>query len=185
MKAFERTPAGLSAEFEEFEVSLLASLVDQVVEVMGGREAVRDVDPLEKLFNGFPDADRPELDRTDPVVQRLFPDAYPDDPEAAAEFRRFTDEEAIRGRVADADIVLADLDTINEERLVIPDDHVGPWIKTLNAVRLAMAARLGIVDERSQRKLSRLPSRDPRRNLMHLYEWLGYVLETLLEAVHS
>ena len=64
-------------------------------------------------------------------------------------------------------------------------EHVDAWLKTVNALRLSLSVRLGIVDEASLDLLERLPARDPRTQLMDLYDWLGFVLESLLEALES
>ena len=45
----------------------------------------------------------------DPVLARLLPDAYRDDPEAAGEFRRYTEQDLRSGKVAAAQTVLATL----------------------------------------------------------------------------
>ena len=59
------------------------------------------------------------------------------------------------------------------------------WLKTLNGVRLSLAVRLGIESEDDHADLEKLPARDPRTQLVALYDWLGLVLESLLEAAHS
>ena len=52
-------------------------------------------DDLEKMFNET--AAAPETP-DDPVLARLLPDAYQDDPEAAGEFRKYTESVAARGQ---------------------------------------------------------------------------------------
>lgn len=46
---------------------------------------------------------------TDPALRRLLPDAYRDDPEAAAEFRRFTSGDLLGRKVSNARTLLATL----------------------------------------------------------------------------
>ena len=43
------------------------------------------------------------------MLRRLFPDAYPGDPEASADFRRFTQRELSDKKVAEALVVRAAL----------------------------------------------------------------------------
>ena len=66
MIPFRRQSADtIIADFDDNERLFLADLAAQLVEVL-------------------------EADGTDPAVERLLPQAYPDDPSASAEFRRFT-----------------------------------------------------------------------------------------------
>ena len=145
-------------------------------------DGTRSSDPFQQLLGGFGEAD---LDRDDPLIERLFPDAYPDDPAATADFRRFTEADAVRARLADAHVVLDDLGRTEggSRPLRVPNDHADAWVKTLNALRLALSVRLGIVDDRSHAAVEALPADDPRSHLADLYDWLGYVLESLLHAL--
>lgn len=182
MRLFERDGTDLVTEIDEVEVALLASLVAQVTELIGGHpDAVGD-DPFDQWAAEL-GAGGPQLDRSDPVVARLFPDAYAD-PDAAAEHRRLAGEGLRRARVADADVVLAGLAATQEgeQPLVIPADDLEAWAKTLNGVRLSLAMRLGIESEHDHEHLQRLGVRDPRSQLLALYDWLGEVLESLLTA---
>lgn len=125
----------------------------------------------------------------DPAIARLVPDAYRDDPDAAAEFRRLTQDDLLDRRRDEAAVVLAtlqregaalhpaDLDRVDaESALVVELDAaaVDAWLRTLAAVRLVLSARLGIVDADDH------DSRDPR---FGVYDWLGYRLEGLLQAI--
>lgn len=182
MRGFERADGVLTAVFEPYEIELVTSLTEQLQEILGGEEPVSD-DPF-VLWQA--QAQRAGvLDHADPVINRLFPDAYEDDAAAAAEFRRFTEEEARQTRVANARVVLDDLAGLDEGRrpLLLPDDHVQAWLKTLNALRLSLSSRLEIADEHDIAALEALPDEDPRSFLYAWYEWFGWVLESLLEAL--
>ena len=185
MRPFERDGARLVAEFEALEVELLASLVQQVCELLGdGPDATAD-DPLSRLAGEWDSARA--LDRGDPVVRRLFPDAYDDDRAASAEFHRFTAGEQRRARLDAAHLVLADLAPRSRDRVEVgvPADHVEAWLTTVNAVRLSLAVRLGIESDSDHDELGALPDRDPRAYVLDLYDWLGLVLESLLEAMYD
>ena len=121
------------------------------------------------------------------MIQRLFPDAYADDRVAAEEFHRYTADEQRRGRLAAAHLVLADLAATHAGRrpVTVASGHVDAWLKTVNSVRLSLAVRLGIEAEDDHEELERLPADDPRAYVLELYDWLGFVLESLLEAVHD
>lgn len=125
-------------------------------------------------------------DPRDPAARRLSPDAYPDDPDAAAEFRELTRDDLAATRAADARLVLAPLSR--------PRDHAGDaesaailtlaldaqeqtaWLRTLAGLRLVLAERIGISDE------SIMPVGDPR---FDVYEWLGYRQEMLLRSLDA
>ena len=54
------------------------------------------------------------------------------------------------------------------------------WLKTLTAVRLSLAARLGIETAEDAAELDGLPDEDPRLFVYRVYEWIAYLSENLL-----
>ena len=186
MIPFSRSGADLLAEVDGFEAALLASLVGQVAELLGGSPgaAPSPEDPFAQWEREFEPG--VELDRSDPVIQRLFPDAYAD-PGAAGEHHRLSQEPLRQGRVADSERVLAVLSRLGEDGgvLVVPEADAEAWLKVFNGVRLSLAVRLGIESEADHQELEALPPRDPRAQIVDLYDWLGMVLESLLEALHA
>lgn len=183
MIPFEADAGGWTTRLEEHEVVLLTSLVQQLADLLGeGRDAVRADDPFERWAREFDGS--VELDHDDPLIARLFPDAY-DDPASAAEYRRYTEDAQRRARLEQAGLVLGDLARCADGSvpLRIASGHVDAWLKTVNALRLSLAVRLGIDDEQRHEELLALPARDPRAYVVGLYEWLGLVLESLLDAL--
>ena len=72
---------------EQIEVKVLGELAKQLLDITSpNSEVVENEDPLAALIGIDSQAAKP----TDPILTRLFPDAYPDDPDASMEFRRFT-----------------------------------------------------------------------------------------------
>ncbi|MGW8483895.1 DUF2017 family protein [Microbacterium sp. NPDC055903] len=121
----------------------------------------------------------------DPAIDRLTPDAYPEDAEASLTFTQATRDELLDRRAADAAIVKAALAPFDEaaeelsERealrtcdIVVGEADVDPWLRTLTALRLVIAARLGIVDD----------DQDGDGPLRGVYDWLGFRLESLVQA---
>lgn len=119
----------------------------------------------------------------DPAVLRLVPDAYAD-PEAAREFRDLTQRELLSRRHDDAETVRATLADATR-RAARPQGTAGlevrldaaaqrAWLRTLAAVRLVLATRLGVTDDDDRE------DDDPR---FGVYDWLGYRLHTLVEAI--
>lgn len=190
MLGFRRVDGALLATFEEQEVSLLADLLDQLTELLsdaslGGwvdsppdaREDVLGWLEWEMTCGAEMSEDRSD----DPVLRRLFPDAYPDDPAASYDFRRFTQARQRDAKVDSCIIVSNDLRHASADgRCCFGDEHVTDWLTTMTNLRLAIAVRLGIVDAESSDRLAELPDEDPRTWLHSVYEWLGWVQESLL-----
>lgn len=187
MIPFSRSGTDLVAEVDGFEAALLASLVGQVAELLGGSAAgpaSEGEDPFTQWEREFDPG--VELDRSDPVIERLFPDAYAD-PGAAGEHHRLSQERLRQSRVEEAGRVLAVLAGLGDDGgvLVVPQQDAETWLKVFNGVRLSLAVRLGIESEADHLDLEALPPRDPRAQIVDLYDWLGMVLESLLEALHA
>jgi hypothetical protein len=114
----------------------------------------------------------------DPVAARLFPDAYRDDAEAAAEFRRWTETDLLTQKTANADVVHAWL-TGEREGAFEPADEQA-WLRCLTDLRLTIADRLGIVDAASEERSS---AADDGVGLRDVYDWIGYVQEHLVTTL--
>lgn len=186
MRLFERHGALIETDLDAGEVDLLVTLAASLIDLLGGAEDAPGADdPLAWLASGQEAFER--LDRDDPAVVRLFPDAYAHDPDASAEFRRFRGDDARRAKVNAAQRVLADLDATKRGALLlrIAPEGVQAWITTLNNLRLVLAARLGIETDADWDALDELVRDDPREYQVAVYEWLGAVLESLLEALSA
>ncbi len=143
---------------------------------------------MEAMF----DFSGPVAEPDDPVLARLFPSAYRDDDEASAEFRRFTEGSLRDGKAAAAVSVIDTLEEaglppqLEEDGLMIDVELDEPtattWLRSFTDVRLALATRLGVEEDDEEYWYS-LPDDDPRAQAHHLYEWVGYLQETLVEAL--
>jgi hypothetical protein len=180
------------ANFSGFEADLLRSLASQLVELLRNERAVPSHlgDPLEALFDFSGPTEEPD----DPVLARLFPTAYPDDPEAAGDFRRFT-EGTLRDGKADAAVTVIDgleeaglPPELSEDGLVIDVELDEPtaetWMRSFTDIRLALATRLE-VEEGDEEYWHDLPEDDPRGQAHDIYVWLGYLQETLVDALSA
>ncbi|QIK77151.1 DUF2017 domain-containing protein [Nocardioides piscis] len=180
------------ANFTGFEAELLRSLASQVVELLRNEAAVPDDarDPFEALM----DFSGPTTEPEDPVLQRLFPTAYPEDPEAASEFRRFTEGRLRDGKAAAACAIIDGLEDaglppeLTEDGLMIDveldEATAETWMRSFTDIRLALATRLG-VEEGDELTWHALPDDDPRAQAHDIYEWVGFLQETLVEALTS
>ena len=179
--SFRAVQGGAAAYFEQPQAGVIRSLVSQVAELISadaetGDEAA-EAGNLEAELGLSSHVEAPD----DPVLARLLPDAYSGDAEAAAEFRRYTEESLRSGKVASAQVVLASLPpTGGEVRLSEPECQ--QWLRALNDVRLALSVRLGITDEDEDLTES-LAVDDPRSAYLWVYQWLAYLQDSLLEAL--
>jgi hypothetical protein len=150
------TGPGIRTTMQTLEAQQLADLVDQFLELLRDTEIGEDA-----------------------ALDRLTPAVYPEDPEASTEFAEATSADLLDRRAADARIVRDGLDTVAEDAGALPTEivirhaDVDAWLRTLSALRLVIASRLGIDKEPPQ------DAEDPR---LGVYEWLGYRLELLVEA---
>jgi hypothetical protein len=117
----------------------------------------------------------------DPVLARLLPDAYRDDPEAAGEFRRYTEQDLRSGKVAAAQTVLATLPAEGGQVRLGPEDAQA-WLRALNDVRLAIGTVLGITEDYED-ELKAASWADPRSAYLEVYHWLGYLQDSLVRAL--
>jgi len=126
-------------------------------------------------------------DDSDSGLARLAPDAYPEDPEAGREFSRLTRADLLDRRADEAGIVLGTLgpdvpaldeltetDAAEVRTIELSHEEAGAWMRTLAAVRLILAERVGIETEDD------VAAEDPR---YMLYEWVGSILDALVRAL--
>lgn len=196
MKPFAGRRRGRAyATLDQHEARLLASLAAQVAELVrdGAAAPVRPQDPLEAMVG----VDGPVEAPDDPVLARLLPDAYRDDPEGAADFRRFTEQGLRDGKVRNAQTVIDSLtaggmasDDLAE--VSAPDvsvdvdldaDQVQAWLRTLTDIRLSLATRLGI-DGGDEDEVTE-PANEAAAIMHDIYDWLGFVQESLVLAVRD
>ena len=157
---------------ETIEVKVLGDLANQLLDITSpDSEVVKNEDPLAALIGIDSQAAKP----TDPISTRLFPDAYPDDPDASMEFRRFTERSLRDTNVKRAKRVLADLE--GRTKLTLNSDQWQQWVGFLNSLRLALGTRLEIDQESWNEERS---ESDPLYQLHELYDWLTWMQETLI-----
>lgn len=193
MKPFAGRRGGRAyATLDQHEARLLANLAAQVAELVrdGAAAAVRPEDPLEAMVGIEGSVEAPD----DPVLQRLFPAAYRDDAEGAADFRRFTEQGLRDGKVRNAQTVIDslisggmapdDLTAVSAPDVSVDvdlnADQVQAWLRSLTDIRLSLATRLGIADDADE------PPDEADEAvviLRDIYDWLGFVQESLVLAL--
>ena len=116
------------------------------------------------------------MGETDLALRRLSPPARPDDPEAEAFYRQMVTDELLASRLEAIEVV--------EEGIcgtVLDEAGVDSWMHSLNALRLVLGERLD-VDVIGHDVLHDLEPDDDRVPIVALYEWLGWLLEQLVDA---
>ncbi len=159
------------------ERGLLASLLEQLIELVAPDEEAPDADPLATMVGIDAEATRPH----DPVLARLFPDAYKDDDQAAGDFRRFTERGLREHKLVNARAALDSLEG-SGAKVTLSVDQAHAWLGALTDVRLALGVRLELTDDNHETLLA-LPDEDPRAATVHIYDWLTYLQESLVRCL--
>ncbi len=158
-------------------------MTDETVRVrmarVEGAQLVQLVDDFRELVGATRDVD-------DPAIGRLVPDPYPEDEDSSRAFRDATRDDLLDRRALDADVVRTALagmrgdlgemprgEAFAELDVDIPMSDVDAWMRTLTALRLVIAERLGIQSD---------DDHDPDDPRYAVYDWLGYRLELTIEA---
>ena len=193
----------MRARFDGPEAVLLRGLIEQVVDLLtdpdagvpgvGSRcqpGAQPTADTLAPGTPGVPSpaeleamlgVGRPAQAPQDPALARLLPDAYRDDPDAAGEFRRFTEQSLRTAKQESARTVLDTLPS-GGGPVKLSGEQAQSWLRALNDVRLALGVRLGVTEE-FEEQWQELDPLDPRSAAFEVYAWLGGVQESLVQAL--
>jgi hypothetical protein len=196
MARFRATSDGASARFNAAQATIIRDLVGQIVELIN--EAAAAPEPGRQGgpgHQGGPDDGPVSPDEfaamigltentklpDDPVLARLLPDAYSEDPEAAGEFRRYTEQGLRSGKAAAARTVLATLPP-GGGRIRLSEPEAQAWLRALNDVRLALGVRLDVDDEFDE-WADEIGPEDPRSPVIGVYQWLAYLQDSLVRAL--
>jgi hypothetical protein len=148
---------GAKATFSAQETGILTDLLGQLADLVENRAAAPG----------------------DSALTRLLPDAYRDNAEDAAEFRRFTEDDLAAKKVRNARAALHSLTVdVRRKKTTVTLDNAGVhvWLRSLTDLRLTLAARLDLSADGTVPDGS-----DPV--VRAVYEWLGYQQETLVAAI--
>lgn len=205
MSTFQREDSEtLTITFTSQEAHVLINLTEQLLELLGeGDGQSHQVDPLLHLV-GISNADSlPD----DPVLRRLLPNAYTDE-KAAGEFRRYTEHGLREKKKAHALTIYEALLPQDEEwsgdtpldkgflTISFAATESMAWLGGLNDLRLALAVRLGIgtdINDKTRtttesaepihQKYELMVDSDPMKAVYSVYSWIGWLQQSLLEAL--
>jgi hypothetical protein len=165
------------ANFSESEREVLINLSEQIIELLAERIDHHSNDPLAAMV-GITSHDTPPEDE---VLLRLLPNAYSDQVDAS-EFRRYTESTLKQKKQAHAMAMRTNLKSATDGIVEIDRNGANDWLGAINDVRLALGVRLN-VEENTPEELQLLKSDDPMHGVYAVYSWLGWLQESLLEAV--
>ncbi|TDB92013.1 DUF2017 domain-containing protein [Actinomadura sp. 7K534] len=174
MSHVKRTRQGIRVRLEAEEAALVRALMEQLLALLGDAPAADD----ELASIGIADN---ATKSDDPVLARLFPDAYQDDGEAAGEFRRYTEMGLRDGKREAAETVLNSLGEPGDD-VMLDEKQAQVWLRALNDVRLALGTRLDITEEWYE-ETEGMDPRDPRAPMFAAYDWLTMLQESLVRAL--
>ena len=130
-----------------------------------------------RILRALPGQLRSILDSEDPALERLFPPAYPDDPELDRDFRAMVEPELRYGRLASLEMMEAtlDADRLDEEQLTA-------WLAALNDMRIVLGTRLGVTEEMYEEGI---PEDHPEAPRFAIYAYLGWLVEQIVSALEE
>ena len=138
-----------SINLEDDERAMLSSLLPQLRELIEGRDS---------------------------IAWRLFPNAYIDDREAAAEYEDMVGEELREKRLASIETVETTI-----ERTTVDTDELMAWMGAVNDLRLVLGTRLDVTEESDIDDYNT----DTARTLFLAYWRLGWFVEEIVEALSA
>jgi hypothetical protein len=165
------------ANFTEAEREVLVNLTEQIIELLAERVDHHNDDPLAAMV-GITAHDTPPDDE---VLLRLLPNAYADQVDAS-EFRRYTESTLRQKKQAHALAMRMHLKAAVDGVVELDHDSANAWLGAMNDVRLALGVRLK-VEENTHQELELLAPDDPLRGVYAVYSWLGWLQESLIDAL--
>lgn len=160
-RPFRRLRGDVEMRFTKGEVGLVRDLVADLLRRLGG---VDDAEPV-----------------ADPVLRRLFPDGYADDPKAAAELRSLIQDDLRDGKIAFAHTVLETLAELPPSgRLRLDGDQSTAWLGTLNDLRLTLGSALDVTEETD---LEPETGDEAANFAFGVYVFLGWMQGCLVESL--
>lgn len=207
-RAFSRRRGRLVAKLDRDERAVISQLAEQVLELIDPGAAQRpdeggEADPFDAIVAGLgqlsTDTGEPLPERSagieeerDPALDRLFPAAHREDPQAAREFRRLTEPGLRRRKASNLQTLLQVMgrgsgNPADPERLSLDEGEAVACLVALTDIRLVMGERLGLRTDEDALRLDRaageLDEEDPAAFAIMLYDFLTWLQESLGRAL--
>ncbi len=122
-----------------------------------------------------------DIPRADPVIARLFPDAF-EAAEDSESFRELVGDDLRSGKMDSLRLVIERVGRRGPLHSSIPLDEVGAWLTLLTDLRLAIGTRLNVTEE----MMGASPEpEDPDGPALQVLHWLGWMQESMLAALRG
>jgi hypothetical protein len=145
----------LRLSLEQGETQVLQQLIDELLELLLTEEA------------------------DDRVSRRLFPDAY-DSAEDTAAYNQLVFDQLRRDKIGSLQQMRSDLGRGGTE-VTLSRESSEKWLTALTDLRLALGTRLEMTE---QKMAADLDPQDPEAPWLAALHWLGWVQESMLEALN-
>ena len=146
----------IEIKIAEDERLLLASLIEQLRELVLSTAAEGEVDPS---------------------LRRLYPTAYADDVQHEAKYQRSMRDQLLEKRLSHLDAVEA---TLNNSEL--DQETLNYWIMSINDLRLVLGTHL---DGSEEDEPNFLDDDDPQQHQSAVYHYLSHLLGELVEVANN
>jgi Domain of unknown function (DUF2017) len=111
--------------------------------------------------------------RSDPVLRRVFPVAYPGDADAEDSYQELVGSELAR-KHRDELMVLSETADDSE----IDSAQLGQWLGAIEVLRLMLGTSLDVGEE-----LEDVPESDPRSSQVSIYRYLSWLQGEVVDAL--
>ena len=119
------------------------------------------------------------LTTDDPALTRLFPTAYPDDPERDAGYQALVRDELLEKRFASLDVLEQTIEAGKNGR-ELSGDELSAWMRALNDLRLVLGTRLDVTEEDDP---SDIDPDHPDAAAWSIYHYLAMLLTFIVDAL--
>ncbi|MCW2611047.1 MAG: hypothetical protein QOC93_1384 [Actinomycetota bacterium] len=187
---FRRYRGEIVGTLSEAEAELLRHAAEQMLLLLGA-VAPEEGDPPPPEATGDPFEELtglgtlPSGPPSDPALERLFPDGYREDPDAAAELRRFTEDDLRAGKVERLKELYTGVPAGGGD-VYLSHPAADVWLRALTDLRLVLGVRLDIEADTDPYALAHeaLESGDEAMATSALlYHYAGALSQTLVDAL--
>jgi hypothetical protein len=138
-----------------------------------GRYDVTLDDGTRRVLRHFLEQLRDLLLSDDPLLRRLFPPAYLDDPEKDDDYQQLMKGDLIESRFA----AIEEMETTLGET-ILDEAALTRWMQAINSLRLVVGTRLDVSETPGE-----IHPDDPDFDMHLLYEQLGWMLSFIVDAL--
>jgi hypothetical protein len=132
------------------------------------------LEPAERdLLRMLPEQARSLVDRDEPTARRLFPVAYPDDPDAQSEYGEMSGASLLERHHGALDALMATIDAST-----VGDEELGSWLGAVEVLRLLLGTQLDVAED-----MVEVSQDDPRLDQFTVYQYLSMLQGEIVDAL--